>query len=269
MIVSLWGRPCEVCWRIIQDGTVALPILRFLAGSSPFSLNLKTWEDRFILISWCTVLSAPLSSTGVWTCAHFFWGQQDPPYAWCLHRIPGFMPAAVQHNWCCHLPTCKKPRTGSRIARHRREIRKESPYELVIIYVADQDYGPATAVEMRVCQSAEPKGRKGVGDQQRAHAWSWGDLLLGLWNIWRGCIARVAPKVFDSDHMLRRAVFDWGNRVHGSKTSKSESLIFHMLRIGVINVSHDLSLCDSEGRALRDLMVYFEWVYFGWCIVSC
>ena len=82
------------------------------------------------------------------------------------------MQAALQHNWCCHLPTCKKPRTGSRIARHRREIRKESPYELVIIYVADRDYGPVTAVEMRVCQSAEPEGRKGVDDQQRAHAWS-------------------------------------------------------------------------------------------------
>ena len=119
------------------------------------------------------------------------------PYARCLHRIPGFMQAALQHNWCCHLPTCKKPRTGSRIARHRREIRKESPYELVIIYVADRDYGPVTAVEMRVCQSAEPEGRKGVeisNVHMRGAEKTW--RCIGLWNIWRGMHCKSGAKSF-------------------------------------------------------------------------
>jgi hypothetical protein len=42
------------------------------------------------------------------------------------------------------LPTCERNQgpAGSRIVRHRRgEIRRESTYELVIIYVAEQDYG--------------------------------------------------------------------------------------------------------------------------------
>jgi len=103
-------------------------------------------------------------------------GQQDPPYVHRLDACIGFLGLCplLLHNTTgvaiCQLARNQGQAAGSSGTGGRSE--KESRYELVIIYVADQDYGPATAVEMRVCQSAEPKGRKGVGDQQRAHAWS-------------------------------------------------------------------------------------------------
>jgi len=138
-------------------------------------------------------------------------GQQDPPYVHMLDACIGFLGLckllySTTGVAICQLARNQGQAAGSSGTGGRSE--KESRYELVIIYVADQDYGPATAVEMRVCQSAEPKGRKGVGDQQQAHAWSSGDSLLGSGIFEGGCIARVAPKVFDPDHMLRRAVFD-------------------------------------------------------------
>lgn len=201
------------------------------------------------------------------------------------------------------LPTCKKPRAGSsssisvarggeRNQRWAAEGEKESTrapapspspsYELVIIYVANQDPGLDWSTLLgSLCDSCWDACRLSSGEppkgcytsrisnvHMRGRSWedlfdsgkyliwmvarlatpttmhAWRQIVLTLKSQNLKCVLCLCRAVYDSWPMAPRRLRDWRSSLASSGLCYSSSLIFaHMLQIAVINLCIMTHLC--------------------------